>query len=56
MEEVTKVTARPGRPHYIPAMNREPRAWLGLRCCRMTLRERALRWRRRQAQLRSARG
>jgi hypothetical protein len=32
-------------------MHREPLAWAGLQCCRMKLRERALRWRRRQAQI-----
>lgn len=32
-------------------MRPERLAWTGLRCCRMKMREHALRWRRRQAQL-----
>jgi hypothetical protein len=53
MEEVTRVTAFPQRWRDDGAMRREHLAWLGIRCCSMQLRERALRWRRRQAQIRS---
>jgi hypothetical protein len=51
MAEVTRVTASAARWVHDARM-RERLAWKGLRCCRMHLRERAPRWRRRQAQMR----
>jgi hypothetical protein len=52
MEEVTRITAKADWPSHHRTMRREHLAWVGIRCCCMQLRERALRWRRRQAQLR----
>lgn len=47
---VTRITAPSRYSQHHCRMH--PQAWLGLRCCRMKMRERILRWRRRQAQMR----
>lgn len=47
-DEVHCICLRGAAPCSVP---RESRAWTGLRCCRLKLRERVLRWRRRQAQM-----